>query len=642
MKNILEWNRKLTMVLWALFLFMIGNFIIRMVLTGITISELSAIDLPGIFLLGSFNDFVEWFYFGIPITIFITLLPNRWVRSRPVFYIYFLILVLISATVIFLGISEWTFWQEFGKRFNFIAVDYLVYTKEVVGNIKESYNMPLIYTIVVVSTLIVAVPLYIFLKKRWKQDFYGDTVPFSPLAIVYFLIPVLLFNLNITFRVTTFENIYSNQLAGNGLYYLFNAYWNNELNYDQWYPTRKMSENRQIILKELAAQNAYVDSKGVIKRNIQPEGEEKRYNVMFITVESLSAEFFAHFGRKDNITPYLDKLADESLFFNKIFASGTRTVRGLEALTLSIPPTPGYSIVKRPNNESLFSLGHLFMRRQYDVNYIYAGYSYFDNMKGFFSHNGYNIIDRADFKKEEMAYANIWGVDDESMFNKVLKVADASYAKGKPFFNSIMTISNHRPYTYPDGRIDIPSKTGREGGVKFTDFSIGTFIEKAKSKPWFDNTIFVVVADHCHSSAGKSHIPVWKYHIPLIFYAPKIIQPQAIDRVGGQIDVAPTLLGLMNFKYTSQFLGRDLINDPENHIALLGTFQNLALLDKGKMVVMSPQDRIQYFNVDMNAQRFNQAKTTEDKALLDKATAYYQYASWLWNSGFMRVDYSKE
>jgi phosphoglycerol transferase MdoB-like AlkP superfamily enzyme len=200
-----------------------------------------------------------------------------------------------------------------------------------------------------------------------------------------------------------------------------------------------------------------------------------------------------------------------------------------------------------------------------------------------------------------------------------------------------MTISNNRPYTYPDGLIDIPSHTGREGGVKFTDFAIGKFLEAAQKKPWFDNTIFVIVADHCHSSAGKNHIPVWKYHIPLIIYAPKIIAPQKIDRVGGQIDVAPTLLSLMNFRYKSQFLGRNLLVAHKHERALLGTFQNLGLLEDGKLYVMSPQGREEFYTVEMNSLRFTQKKTAPISALKKKAIAYYQYASWLWHSKKMKV-----
>lgn len=636
MSNILSLNKKISLLFLIFVIFFFGNSAIRIVLWMSSFSEVSLLDVPEIMLLGLFHDLVEWFYFGIPLTLFFLLLPANWVRKKITFYLYFLFGLFTVLFTIFLGVSEWLFWAEFGKRFNFIAVDYLPYTKEVIGTIEESFNMPMIYLGVGLFTTIIAIPLYLFLKRKWEQYRFIDSFAFWPIGILYFVIPICLFNLNITFTTNSFNNAYSNQLAGNGLYHLFNAYWSNELNYNDFYPTIEKKQALDILQREMSKQNPYVDD-DVIKRNIDPSEAEKKYNVFFITVESLSSSYLQAFGGKQGLTPNLDKLVTESLLFTRFFASGTRTVRGLEALNLSLPPTPGDSIVKRPDNNDLFNLGYIFKQFNYDVRYIYAGHSYFDNMDHFFSSNGYTVVDRAAFEKSEIAYANIWGIDDNSMFKKSLKLADDSYQMNKPFFNFILTISNHRPYTYPDGLIDIPSHFGREGGVKFSDYAIGEFFKVAKTKPWFKNTIFVIVADHSHSSAGKSYIPVQKYHIPLIFYAPGIIEAQKVNTIGGQIDVAPTLLGMMNFKYTSQFMGRDLIKDPEGHVALLGTFKNLGMLDGDNLVIMSPQGIIEYFKVDMSTTRFRQKRVTPNKSLLDKASAYYQYASRLWHSQKMKV-----
>ena len=140
---------------------------------------------------------------------------------------------------------------------------------------------------------------------------------------------------------------------------------------------------------------------------------------------------------------------------------------------------------------------------------------------------------------EETNFANVWGICDEDMFTRAIKEGDESYKNNRPFLNLIMTTSNHRPYTYPDGRIDIPAHTGRYGGVKYADYSVGKLIEDAKQKPWFKDTIFIFVADHTAGAGGKAELDPRKYHIPLIFYAPDMIKPQRFENIASQIDVAP-------------------------------------------------------------------------------------------------------
>ena len=218
----------------------------------------------------------------------------------------------------------------------------------------------------------------------------------------------------------------------------------------------------------------------------------------------------------------------------------------MSAGSLSIPPIPGNSIVRHLDNGGLATLGQVLDRKGYTSRFVYGGDGFFDNMNAYFSGNGYQVMDRKSWTRDEVTFENAWGLCDEDVFNKVLKTSDADYASGKPFFDHIMTISNHRPFTYPDGKIDIKSKSGgRYGGVKYTDYAINKFLTDARSHPWFDNTIFVVMSDHTAGSAGKEELTPPKYHIPLIIYAPKLVKPQRDDRMASQIDMVPTLLGLM-------------------------------------------------------------------------------------------------
>jgi phosphoglycerol transferase MdoB-like AlkP superfamily enzyme len=392
---------------------------------------------------------------------------------------------------------------------------------------------------------------------------------------------------------------------------------------------RNDTANFSLLRSMLQAPNATFTADPLsIERAIKPDSPRHHWNVVLISVESLSGDYMQYFGNKENITPYLDSLIPNSLFFSNFYASGTRTVRGLEALTLAIPPTPGQSIVRRPKNEDLFSLGSVFKKSGYDVRYIYGGNSFFDNMGYFFGHNGYQVLDKGDIPEQLVHHTTAWGIDDEATFQYTLDQCDKSYREGRLFFNHMMTVSNHRPYTYPDGRIDIPSSAqSSAGGVKYTDYAIHSFLKEAAKKPWFDQTIFVIVSDHCSRSAGKTDLPVNRYHIPCIIYAPQLIKPTIEKRLISQIDLAPTLLGLLNIPYTSQFFGLDIYKTPINRDRVfISTYQNLGYIRAGQLVILSPQKRVATYQP--NFETGVAAEIPASDSLINEAIAWYQGASY--------------
>ncbi len=249
-------------------------------------------------------------------------------------------------------------------------------------------------------------------------------------------------------------------------------------------------------------------------------GEEKRKNVVLVVMESMGSEFMNEENSTDgeNLTPQLSRLAREGLYFTNVYATGTRTVRGLEAVTLALPPQAGMSVIRQKKNENLANIGSIFKEKGYDVKWLYGGYGYFDNMNAFYGGNGFTVVDRTDIADEAVHHATVWGVADEDLYTKALQEASVSYEQGKPFFYLLMTTSNHRPYTYPEGRIDLPPKvSGRRGAVKYADWAVGDFIERARVQPWFRDTVFVFIADHGAGSAGKSELNPKSHRIPLIF-----------------------------------------------------------------------------------------------------------------------------
>ena len=480
----------------ALILFTL-SFITRLTLLIISWSnlELSFFRLIGLFLIGFFYDMVVCSFFAIPVALYCWLMKDSWYQKKwsriPLFFIFFIITLIL---VINVG-GEIIFWGEFSVRYNFIAVDYLVYTNEVFGNIWESYNVPLIGSAIGIAVIAI---LFIVRKKLTASQevsmrFGKRTVFF----LLFMLLPVAGYFLNNNRLKNISNNNYVNELGGNGIYEFGAAFWNNELDYNKFYTTRNDTANFKILRNLLQAPNAtFINNPLSIERQIKNDSAEKKWNVVLISVESYSGDYLKRFGNTENITPYLDSLIPHGLWFDKFYASGTRTVRGLEALSMAIPPTPGQSIVRRPDNDDMFTMGSVLKGKGYDVNYIYGGNSFFDNMGDYFSGSGYKVLDKRDIPDSMVHVTTAWGIDDEASFNYTIQQCDKSFSSGKSFFNHIMTVSNHRPYIYPDGRIDIPSSSqSMQGAVKYTDYAINKFLKDAQQKPWFNNTLFVIVAD---------------------------------------------------------------------------------------------------------------------------------------------------
>lgn len=598
--------------------------------------ELNPLLLVKIYTVGFFFDCVTFSYFAIPFVLVLMLLTDKIFNSIIFRGCVYAVGFAFTYLMFFNVVAEYTFFDEFATRFNFIAVDYLIYTNEVISNIRESYPVNVILAVL----LLVAAIAFLPVKKHLARSFdyrstFGARLKTGALLL---LLPLLSFGFVDLSLTKISPNNYADELAGNGVYSLFSAFRNNELDFNKFYITRDVKAVMARLKGSLQEKNShFVVSDGPsITRIIQPTGMEKHHNIVLIVEESLSAEYLASFGNTNGITPNLDKLAKESLFFTHLYATGTRTVRGLEALTLSMPPLPGQSILKRPKNENFMSWGSIMKEKGYDNKFIYAGHGYFDNMNYFYANNGFATVDRTNFSDNEITFTNAWGVCDEDLFLKVIKEGDLSYAGKKPFFSVVMTTSNHRPFTYPEGKIDIPSHTGRNGGVKYSDYAIGRLLTEAKKKPWFNDTIFIIVADHCAGSAAKLALPIKNYEIPLLIYAPALIKPQVVDRMMSQIDVAPTVLGLLNLKYTSAFIGKDVLtSDTWSERAFISTYQKLGFLSDDKLVVLGPKKAADYFSFVRKDGVTTVLKPQED--LLMDTLAYMQGTNFIYKNRLNRL-----
>lgn len=499
--------------------------ILRLVLTlELGPTQLSLGDLLGTLFVGLWFDLATLCYLVAPWLLISALVPQAWRQHRWFVKVRWGFMFVWMFALVFTAVAEYIFWQEFSTRFNFIAVDYLVYTHEVIGNIRESYPVPFIVLVIAIFVLLILQTLN---KKLNLKSQAPQRKSRWGLLLIAVILPIISYQFVNVDQMQFSNNSYANELAGNGVFTFSAAARRNELDYNAFYKTIPEAEAKTT-LKGLGVTRVNSDL------NPAPHDDDSEHlgpfkrkpkNVVLVMVESLSADYLGAYGNQQQLTPYLDQLAKQSLVFDRVFATGTRTVRGLDALSVAIPPIPGQAVVHRPNSDHLATLGEFLEAQKFSTFFIYGGYGVFDSMNTYFRGNDYKVVDRTDFDKSTIQSENVWGVDDESLFNNALKMIDMSQQQGQPFFAHIMTTSNHRPFTFPEGKIDLP-QGHREGAVKYTDYAIGQLIESARGKPWFKDTLFVIVADHCASAAGKTKLPVDKYHIPVMFYAPDLLAPR--------------------------------------------------------------------------------------------------------------------
>lgn len=644
-------NGRFSTLFSVLSLYVFLSLIIRIVLMIWSLKDLdfNLLNILRAFFTGFVFDFTIGCLFLSLYTIYLLVLPKRWVGSMFDKCFTYFYLALIFIIIYFSLLAEIPFWDEFGVRFNFIAVDYLIYTYEVIENINQSYPLPLIGAVLVgliILTFILFKKLNVF-KKTFsdKSSFRTRFLHAFPVLVI-----AVVLGLSMKNKIADFSNnSVVNELGKNGAFSFVAAFRSNELDYETFYPKLPEKEAYSIVKKNLLQENQkYTTSKYDDISRFTLGNQEQKPNIILIAIESFSADFLTEFGNKDHITPNYDKLSKESVFFTNLYATGTRTVRGMEALTLSVPPTPGNSIVRRPDNENLFSVSSIVQSKNYHPYFIYGGDGYFDNMNTFFGGQRFDIVDRDRgnplpdniktkrfaITDQEVSFENAWGICDENLYKQSIKYADKSAKENKPFFQFVMTTSNHKPYTFPTGKIDLP-QGDRNAAVKYTDYALGKFIEAAKTKPWFKNTVFVIVADHCASSAGKWEINIHNHHIPAIIYnLPH--QQERIDRLASQIDLMPTLFGYLGWSYNTSLYGKDINQTKQgDERAFLGNYRTLGMLKGNFFTQIDDRKAVKQFSV--SSDRSLSEMKTKNGTDISQTISYYQTASVRFKNGKMKA-----
>ncbi len=620
------------------------------VLRGILYAEFgraSALPLGSItkaFFIGLHQDIVMALLTTLPLLFWFWVVkerafPKRWHRT-----LLSIGLFLFWSVQIFILFTEYFFFEEFHSRFNTVAVDYLIYPDEVVGNIRDSYPL---YTIIAVCFglgIAWTVGALIWFKPMW-QDSIPSRSRFLRLAGATGVFAILLFTIEL--RGTQFSQDRTlNEVANNGSLSFINAAWTRNLDYSAHYRTLPREEAYARTRKLLAADNAeFVGGEDSIRRKIAGDPDKPKLNVIILLEEALGSEFFGCLGRSNTLTPHMDKLmTEESLLFSNIYACGNRTVRGFEGVFSSFPPLPGDSIVKRDRSENVESIARVLKRDGYNTMFLYGGRGIFDGMRAYAVNNGWDrFIEQKDFK--DPVFTTIWGVSDEDLYNRSIEEFRKLHEAGQPFLGTVLTVSNHKPYTYPRGRIpddpDKPKRT-RQKVVKYTDWCLGQFFEKAKKEAFWTNTIVVMVADHGARVYGAEEVPIFSYEIPFAIFGPSVVkEPQRIHTLGNSLDVAPTILGLIGRPYETMFFGRDLLNQPpEDGRALLNHNRSIAIYADARMAILSLQKSARYYEGDPKLVELKpvDGKTPEFQELEKDGVALYQVADELYMNRQYRID----
>lgn len=596
-------------------------------------ADVGAVRLPYILGAGLVNDLVESLYLFAPLALYIVLLPDRWFRTTANRVVLYGGTIITLAGLLYLNAAEYFFFEEFDARFNIVAFDYLAYPTEVFVDIWDAYP---VVKVLLAAVTIGAIGTYL-LRERVEQGVSSRAglrerlVVFVPVAFML-LLAVAFYPTN---ALSWSANRVENELVQNGHSSFFRAARTSDIDYEAYYQSADMRANLDLLEKQLAVDGLDMTrlAEGRIDRKYaaRPDGLG-RLNVVVVASESFGAEFSRLHGSERDWTPNFDAYARKGLWFANTYASGTRTVRGLEAITASFPPIPTVSILRRPGNQGIATWGSVMNKLGYHSSFLYGGYGYFDDMNSFYAGNGFEVLDRTNISK--VRFENIWGVSDEDLFDRAIEHFGQEYSQGQPFFSIVMTTSNHKPFTFRAGleKFGIPAAGGgREAGVKYADYALGYFLQQAAKQPWFDDTVFVVVADHGARVYGKAEIPLSTYEIPLMIYAPQKLAPRQVDTLTTQIDIAPTVLGLLGLPYEAPFFGIDVLHaSPEHRVALFSHNHDVAIYRDDELMVMRLGRTSQAYRYDRASGTFTAEPDVQN--LLPLGVAYFQTAADLFKS----------
>jgi phosphoglycerol transferase MdoB-like AlkP superfamily enzyme len=601
-------------------------------------------DSVMVFLSGLHRDIFVALLFTLPLLAWMYVVPNRWFGKLWHRILFTGACFVFGFGHVFLLFVEYFFFAEFKSRFNTVAVDYLLFPYEVFVNIWESYHVAIVLVICLVLTSAWTFLAWrLFRRKMWERPFRAWT-RFGIVAGTTVAVVLLTRTLDLKGAHVS-EDRTMNQLASNDALCFFDAAWTHDLDYKAFYKTISLSEAYRRTRKLLVEPDTKFTGQGEsIRRAVAGDPTRPRLNVVILLEESLGSEFWGSLGREGGtLTPHLDKIAgQQGMLFTNIYACGNRTVRGMEGVLSSFPPLPGDSIVRRDMSDNVETVARVLKRDGYSTFFLYGGRGLFDDMRSFSLKNGYDrFIEEKDFTN--ITFKTIWGACDEDLYRRGIEEMRALSDKGKPFFATLLTVSNHQPYTYPKGRIpEDPDRHWRIYAVQYADYALGKFFQEAEKQPFWTNTIFALVADHGARVYGSQDIPIHSYEIPLLIVGPAVVKaPSRIGTLGSSLDVSPTILGLIGRPYTTMFFGHNLLDiPPQDGRAFLNHDRDIGMLMHKRMAVLGLQKTLEIYQGNPKKVKMTLVPRPDasDVELEKNAIAVFQVANDLYTHYRYRID----
>lgn len=558
------------------------------------------------FPIGLRMDLILISYIAILPAMLLIFLPTKWLQKIQGFIRLFFVVCLL--VLLFLELATPNFLIQYDTRPNRLFVEYLMYPKEVGGTLLKGYGF-----IILIVVVFLAVIAY-FLNKLSKKWFKIQEAPDKLKLLSFPLVGFLLFfgarssltsprPINASNAIFS-EDQFTNSLALNSTYTVGFAIYSlrHEENMTKIYGKMEADEAISRVKKYMTAlpSDFISDEIPLLHKQDSKNKRDKPYNLVIFLQESLGAEYVGCLGGLP-LTPNIDSLAKEGMLFTNLYATGTRSVRGIEAVVTGFLPTPARSVVKLGKSQNgFFSLAETLGREGYATSFVYGGMSNFDNMASFFNGNGFKeIVDESDYKDGEYAFKGIWGVSDEDLVKKA-NTLFSSYGD-KPFFSLMFSTSNHEPFEFPDDRIALyeEPKNTVHNAMKYADYAIGEFFKLAKKEAYFENTVFIVIADHNTRTYGNQIVPIHKFHIPALIIAPNVPKGTTYEKLCSQIDIPPTLLDMIGMNVETPMPGRDLLqlNDSIPGRAIMQFHEINSFRTGNDVIIMQPKTAAIQFKV---------------------------------------------
>ena len=548
--------------------------------------------------------------------------------------------------LVFMEIVTPSFILEYDVRPNRLFVEYLIYPSELTKMLFSGYKIEILIALVVsLLTLYFAwkfsiiftvnkmiLPLYwraliliivLLMGIMGARSSFGHR-PLNPAMVAFSVDPLI--------NDLTLNSTYSMLFAVKQL-----------KNEDDAFEYYEFMTTKEIILEIRESTNLnineYQSSEYPTQAFHKATYNGAKKNLVILLQESLGARYVGGLGGLP-LTPNIDELMKEGWNFTNIYATGTRSVRGIEAIITGFSPTPARSVVKLGKSQnSFFSIADVLKKNGYHTQFIYGGESHFDNMKSFFLGNGF--IDMQDFPTfKNPNFVGSWGASDEDLYDKAHDQFNQLHEQQEPFFSLVFTSSNHTPFDYPDGKIELynqPKET-RENAAKYSDFALGKFFKKAKQSKYWSDTIFLIVADHDSRAYGDQLVPIKHFHIPAVIVG-KGIEHHSDDRLVSQIDLPQTLLSLIGIDSKNPMIGHDLTKEIQDNKlrAMMQFYKNFAWMDeRGEVVILQPEKRPAQFFYNRVSETLESSQI-KDVKLINRARANALWGSLAYKNNYYQT-----